>query len=206
MSETETNTTPVNEAEPGNTPETKQEPKQETFLEGAWDFLKTLIISMIIVFGITNFIARPIQVVGRSMYPTLQPDAVGLANIFGRKTNGLKRFDIAIIYVDSKKDYLVKRVIGLPGETVAYRNGTLYINEEAVEEPFFDAEYVAGYEGEFMQDVEPFTLGEQEYYCLGDNRPASKDSRYYGPFTDDQIVAKGALILYPFNQFGVRSW
>ncbi len=198
MSETERSTAP--ETEP------VQQPKQETFLEEVWDFLKTLIISMIVVFGITNFIVRPIQVIGSSMYPTLQPDAVGLANILGRKTAGLSRFDIAIIYVDQNKDYLVKRVVGLPGETVSYQGGRLYINGEEVEEPFFDEAYVSGYNGAFMQDVAPITLGANEYYCLGDNRPASKDSRYYGPFTDEQIVAKGALILYPFSQFGVKSW
>ena len=184
----------------------KTEPKQETFLEGAWDFLKTLVISMIIVFGITNFIARPIQVVGTSMFPTLQPDSIGMANILGRRTEGLKRFDIAIIYVNEKKDYLVKRIIGLPGETVSYKDGTLYINDEPMKEPFLDEAYPEGRGDAFMTDVEPLTLGEDEYYCLGDNRPASKDSRYYGPFKEASIVAKGAFILYPFDQFGVKSW
>ena len=184
----------------------KTEPKQESFLDNVWDFLKTLVVSMIIVFGITNFIARPIQVVGTSMFPTLQPNSIGMANILGRKTEGLKRFDIAIIYVNEKKDYLVKRIVGLPGETVSYESGTLYINGEAVSEPFLDEAYPEGIGEAFMTDVEPLTLGEDEYYCLGDNRPASKDSRYYGPFKEAAIVAKGAFILYPFDQFGVKSW
>ena len=192
----------MSEHETGKAPEKKQ----ETLLDGAWDFLKTLMISMIIVFGITNFIARPIQLVGKSMYPTLPPDSIGLANIAGRKLSGLSRFDIAIIYVEEKKDYIVKRVIGLPGETVSYENGILKINGEAMEEPFLDTEFKNSYGEEFMQDISPLTLGENEYYCLGDNRPVSRDSRYYGPFTADQIVAKGALILFPLNQFGVRSW
>ncbi len=183
-----------------------EEPKQETFLEGVWDFIKTLCVSMIVVFLITNFIARPIQVIGTSMFPTLQPNSIGLANILGRRTAGLKRFDIAIIYVNEKKDYLVKRVIGLPGETVSYQDGTLYINGEAMDEPFLDEAYPEGRGSDFMTDVEPLTLGAEEYYCLGDNRPASRDSRYYGPFTEDSIVAKGALILYPFSEFGVKSW
>ena len=184
----------------------KSEEKQETFLEAAWDFLKTLMVSMIVVFSITTFIARPIQVIGSSMFPTLQPNAIGLANILGRRMDGLKRFDIAIIYINEKKDYLVKRVIGLPGETISYEDGVLYVNGEATEEPFFDETYRNGYAGEFMTDVSPITLGEDEYYCLGDNRPSSRDSRYYGPFSDDMIVAKGALILWPFSEFGVKSW
>ena len=141
-----------------------QNEKQETFLEGVWDFIKTLVVSMIIVFGITNFIARPIQVVGTSMFPTLHPNSIGLANILGRRTEGLKRFDIAIIYVNEKKDYLVKRVIGLPGETVSYSRGVLYINGEAMDEPFLDEAYPDDRGEAFMTDVEPLTLGENEYY------------------------------------------
>ena len=184
----------------------KTEPKQETFLEGAWDFLKTLVISMIIVFGITNFIARPIQVVGTSMFPTLQPDSIGMANILGRRTEGLKRFDIAIIYIRDKNEYIVKRVIGLPGETVSYQSGQLYINGEPFDEPFLEEEYVSTYGDSFMEDVEPVTLAENEYYCLGDNRPHSSDSRYYGPFKKDEIECRGVFIIYPFSNFGAKTW
>ena len=184
----------------------KSEEKQETFLEAAWDFLKTLVISMIIVFGITNFIARPIQVVGTSMFPTLQPDSIGMANILGRRTEGLKRFDIAIIYIRDKNEYIVKRVIGLPGETVSYQSGQLYINGEPFDEPFLEEEYVSTYGDSFMEDVEPVTLAENEYYCLGDNRPHSSDSRYYGPFKKDEIECRGVFIIYPFSNFGAKTW
>ncbi len=75
-----------------------------------------------------------------------------------------------------------------------------------MDEPFLNADYTSQWGDEFMSDVEPITLGEDEYYCLGDNRPNSRDSRYYGPFTNSQIIAKGALILWPFSDFGVKSW
>ncbi len=180
--------------------------KQETFLDGVWDFLKTLLISMIVVYTVTTFFVRPVQVIGTSMYPTLESNAIGFANIIGRKMDGLKRFDIAIIRIEEKNEYIVKRVIGLPGETVSYQNDVLYINGEAVEEPFLDPSYMASFEAPFTNNIEPITLKEGEYYCLGDNRPASRDSRYYGPFTEDKIVAKGTLIIYPFQNFGVKSW
>ncbi|MBQ9327212.1 MAG: signal peptidase I [Solobacterium sp.] len=178
----------------------------ETFLESVWDFIKTLMISMVIVFLVANFVARPIQVRGDSMYPTLESSSIGISNVLGRKMSGLKRFDIAIIYLKDKDEYLVKRVVGLPGETISYHGGTLYVNGEAVEEPFLDTWYRTQWGEPFMEDVEEITLEEGEYYCLGDNRPSSRDSRYYGPFYEEQIVAKGSFILYPFDQFGVKSW
>ena len=202
MSETEVKTETKTESKP----ETKAQEKQETFWEEAWDFIKTLLISMAVVFLLSQFVVRPIRVQGSSMYPTLESNSLGIANVYGVKANDIRRFDIAIIYLPDKKEYLVKRVIGLPGETVQYTGGTLYINGTATEEPFFDPDYVKSFGSGFMADVEPITLGAEEYYCLGDNRPASRDSRYYGPFRKDTILAKGAFIFFPFRDFGVKSW
>ena len=199
MSETETRKTE-------ETPAGKEEKKTESFWEEAWDFIKTLMISMAVVFLLSQFVVRPIRVKGSSMYPTLESNSMGIANVYGVRANDIKRFDIAIIYLPEKKEYLVKRVIGLPGETVQYSDGTLYINGTAMNEPFLDPEYVASFGSGFMPDVSPVTLGEGEYYCLGDNRPASRDSRYYGPFRRETILAKGAFIFFPFRDFGVKSW
>lgn len=169
-------------------------------------FIRDLIICMAIVLVITNFIARPVQVKGSSMYPTLNDNARGFSNVLGYKISGLKRFDIAIIYLPEKDEYLVKRVIGLPGETVSYSNGQLYINGEEVDEPFLNEQYAESYGSAFMEDVPPTKLGKDEYYCLGDNRPHSSDSRYYGPFKKKNIISKGIFIMWPFSQFGVETW
>ena len=97
-------------------------------------------------------------------------------------------------------------MVGLPGETISYTDGVLYVDGAPVNETFFDEAYVSTYGADFMRDIEPVTLKEDEYYCLGDNRPHSSDSRVYGPFKEDVIVAKGALILFPLAEFGVRTW
>lgn len=140
------------------------------------------------------------------MYPTLQTDAIGVSNIIGLNLRGIDRFDIVIIRMDTSAGYLVKRVVGLPGETVQYRDGKLYINGEETAEDFLDQEYISTQESPFIEDTEAITLAEDEYYCIGDNRPVSRDSRYYGPFKKSQISSKGVLILYPFDEFGVKSW
>ena len=161
----------------------QQEPSA---LSEVLDFLKDLAICFAVVFFITKVLVKPVQVKGESMYPTLQDKEIGVSNMIGYHMSGLKRFDIAIIYIRDKNEYIVKRVIGLPGETVSYQSGQLYINGEPFDEPFLDEEY--------------------EYYCLGDNRPHSSDSRYYGPFKKDEIECRGVFIIYPFSNFGAKTW
>lgn len=169
-------------------------------------FIRDLGICILVVFLLQSFVIRPVQVKGNSMYPELNDGAVGFSNVLGYKVDNLKRFDIAIIYVAEKDEYLVKRVIGLPGETVSYKDGLLYINGNYVSEDFLDHNYVSSFNGTFMADVAPITLGADEYYCLGDNRPHSSDSRYYGPFKKENIISKGVFIIYPLNEFGAVTW
>ena len=181
-------------------------PQKNSAYREVLGFLRDLAVSMAVILVICNFIVRPVRVYGDSMYPTLYDGGVGFSNVIGMKMSGLKRFDIAIIYVEEKNEYLVKRVIGLPGETVSYRFGQLYINGEMMDEPFLDQAYVESCGQYFMSDVSDITLGDDEYYCLGDNRPASSDSRYYGPFKKENIRSKGVLILWPFADFGLHTW
>lgn len=170
------------------------------------DFLLDVLICFAAVELLVNFVVRPVVVRGSSMYPTLEDGSYGFTNVMGRRLDDLERFDIVIIYLEEKDEYIVKRIVGLPGETISYKDGVLYVDGQAVEETFLDTAYVHSYEGTFMPDMEPVTLGEDEYFCLGDNRPHSSDSRIYGAFSSDRIIAKGIFIFYPFSQWGVRSW
>ena len=183
-----------------------EKPTGNSALREVLSFLKDLAISMAIILLLCNFVIRPVRVYGDSMYPTLLDGGIGFSNVLGMKPGEIRRFDIVIIYVPEKNEYLVKRVIGLPGETVSYSNGQLYINGEAMDEDFLDQKYVEECGQYFMSDVAPITLESDEYYCLGDNRPASSDSRYYGPFKKENIRSKGILILWPFSDFGVHTW
>ena len=184
----------------------KKEEHEESATDEVFSFIKDLAICMVIVFVITNFVIRPVQVKGNSMYPTLEDESIGVSNTLGYQLSPLKRFDIVVIYVPEKNEYLVKRVIGLPGETVSYATGQLYITGESVDEDFLSQEYVESYGSGWMPDVNEITLGEDEYYCLGDNRPHSSDSRYYGPFKKENIRSKGIFIAWPLSDFGVETW
>lgn len=148
----------------------------------------TAIIAISIV--MTNIFFKPIQVSGTSMYPTLKDGEVGISYILPVKLRKIKRFDIVVVYSDKLNEYLIKRVVGLPGETVEYRNSKLFINGSLVDEDFLSDTYTSKYEV-FTDNTEVIKLGKDEYYCVGDNRPNSSDSRILGPFKFKQIVSTG---------------
>ena len=170
------------------------------------DFLRMFLISAAVLLVVTHFVIQPIRVQGNSMFPTLHDQSVGFSNILLYHLQGLDRFDVVVVYIEEKDEFLVKRVVGLPNETIEYRADQLYVNGEAVQEDFLDPEYCATHkQGEnFTADFGPVTLGEDEYFALGDNRPNSSDSRVYGPFKKEQIKTKDAVILFPFSQIGVH--
>lgn len=159
---------------------------------------------------ISHFVIKPVQVKGSSMYPTLKDGDYAVSNVMGKTAGSIDRYDVVIVYLPEKSEYIVKRVIGLPGETVEYTGDQLYINGEPVDEPFLSNEYKATYKDEnktnFTSDIAPITLGDDEYYCLGDNRPRSSDSRVYGAFHKAQIKSKGVCVLYPLSEAGVETW
>lgn len=172
-----------------------------------WDLLKIFIICFVVVYLLTNFVAKPIRVEGSSMYPTLKDGEIGITNVFAVKFGEVSRFDVVIIYNEERSEHWVKRVIGLPGDTIESRNDVLYINGEAVDQFFLDQSYIAEFQkdGLFTNDFGPVTLNDQEYWLMGDNRIRSEDSRIHGPFSEEELVGKDALILFPFDEMGIVS-
>lgn len=108
------------------------------------------------------------------MFPTLHNGDLALCSRF----SSIDRFDVVVVNVDNVK--IIKRVIGLPNETIEYKDNKLYINGEQVQD-----NYNNGYTKDFK-----YSLKDKEYFCLGDNRENSKDSREYGGFTRNQIVGE----------------
>ncbi len=177
------------------------------YLDDITESIITIFVTVVISLVVVNFFFMPIVVNGSSMYPTLQDKSYGFSNIFARKVSGIERFDIVVVHLEERDENLVKRVIGLPNETITFTNDTLYINGTPVDQSFLDEDYVKQiqegvYTGLFTSDF-TITLGEDEYFCMGDNRPRSADSRLYGPFNQAQIVSKNIFIIYPFNLFGL---
>lgn len=174
--------------------------KRESFLIEAIDSLRLVIIVLVLVYVIPVFVLRPETVVGVSMLPTLQDGDRGLTNIFASLVFGVHRFDVVAVVEPESGDQWVKRVIGLPGETVAYKGGILYINGQAVEETFLNDDFITsqGYtRNTFTNDFNEITLGDDEYFLVGDNRQKSQDSRYRGAFHRSDIIGKHLYVFDP---------
>ncbi|WP_075876172.1 signal peptidase I [Merdibacter massiliensis] len=171
-----------------------------------FDFVKILLICFIVALGIKTFIAQPVYVDGSSMYPTLEDGEFGFTNLLGLRLDGIQRGDIVI--VSHENEYWVKRVIGLPNETIECKDGVVYIDGKVLKETYLNTDYVKDIEksqGVFTSDFGPVTLGDDEYFVMGDNRVVSADSRIVGPFKRDQIVGKGVFVLLPFDQIGYHN-
>lgn len=197
--------------------------EDRTLTEDILDFVKVFAISAIVILLFVNIVAHPVTVMGRSMDPTLANGEYGFTNLLDLAINGVNRGDVVVLdmeEVDGNRSYWVKRVIGLPGETVECRDGQIYIDGVALDESsYLDPEFMeqsleeykqqfgVDYEdGNFTSDFKPVTLGENEYWVMGDNRMYSKDSRYpeVGPVNLSDIYGKGILVLWPFNKIGVK--
>ncbi len=171
-------------------------------LRELFDLVKIFVVCYIVVMALTNFVVKPIRVEGSSMYPTLKDGEFGLTNVFSVKFQSVDRYDVVIIYNEERGEYWVKRVIGIPGDTVESKKDVLYLNGEPVDQSFLDQNYVKDMqqEGQFTTDFEKVTLQEGEYWLMGDNRPRSEDSRIHGPFKESELVGKDVLVVYPFDE------
>lgn len=155
--------------------------------------LMPYIIIVVVVLLVRSFIVTPGLVNGSSMEPTLHNNELVLINKIGLNKE-IDRYDIVVVKYENST--IIKRVIGLPYETVEYINDTLYIDGEIVNTKV-DFEYTKDFK---------LTAGKNEYIVLGDNRNISKDSRIIGPVKERDIIGKVDLVLFPFSKFGKVKW
>lgn len=176
----------------------------------SWEWLKAILIALLLAFVIRYFLFAPIVVDGQSMMPTLQNSDRLIVNKIGYTISKPERFDIIVFHATSEKDY-IKRVIGLPGDTIAYENDALYINGELVEELYLAEYQKSAYSlpltGDFT--LEDYTgakvVPEGHLFVLGDNRQHSKDSRHIGFISYDSIVGSANVIFWPFSEIRIAK-
>ena len=156
------------------------------------------VVIILVVVLIRTFIATPVIVSGSSMDPTLKNGQVLILNKLAKK---YMRDDIVVIdaKINGKKERIVKRVIGLPGETLEYKDGFLYINGKRTHDDFVDKtrdftlERVTGKK----------KIPENYYFVMGDNRTGSSDSRMFGCIPYEKIEGKVVFRFWPLNKMGV---
>lgn len=175
-------------------------------------FLKSLLIDIVIaalIAGGILFFVRPTIVKQTSMLETFQPNDYVI--VYKRAYSGSKtpqRGDVVIFQSELVNEetggdkLLIKRVIGLPGDTIRIENEQVYLNGEMLHEDYIRDGITPSVE--IPREGETFTVPEDQYYCMGDNRVVSVDSRYseVGTVSKDQIKGKIVLRLFPFNKIG----
>ena len=182
--------------------------KKHPILKEVLDYAKMIVISFVCVYILTTFFVRPVEVVGDSMYPTLKDGQMGITSIISLKVGGIDRYDVVVANLAMKDELIVKRVIGLPNDTIRCINGIIYINDEAIDEYYLNETYVLEqtqleFDKLFTKNFNEITLGEDEYFLLGDNRLHSSDSRVFGVFKEEDIISKNIYVWYPFNEMSV---
>jgi signal peptidase I len=161
-------------------------------------WLRDLILSLLLAFIFVIFLYQPVQVEGTSMMPRLTNHERIFINKFIYRFRPIQRGDIVVFRfpLDPSKSY-IKRVVGLPGETVSIRDGHAYIDGRVLNEPYVPPSFFD------HQNYQPVKLSNDDFYVLGDHRDASNDSREWGPVTRDLIYGKAVFVYWPFNQFGL---
>ena len=158
------------------------------------------VVVIVIALLIKEFVFSPIKVNGTSMYPTLNDGDIMILNEIGYHLNGVNRFDIVV--VKKNNDRIIKRVIGLPGEKVTYKDNKLFINGEEVIEDFTH-DITHNFD---LSEINVDVIPEGYYFVVGDNRGNSKDSRMIGLVSRSEIKGKTSFVIFPFSKFGNVKW
>ncbi len=175
--------------------------KKKINLKDTVSFIIYIAVVFVITYLVITYVGQRTEVIGTSMEYTLSDGDNLIVDKISYRFHDPERFDIIVFPYQYKEDtYYIKRIIGLPGETVQIDDdGTIYIDGEELEE---------SYGREVIKNpgtaAEPIKLGEGEYFVLGDNRNASSDSRdpSVGIIKQDDIVGRAWLRIYPFSKFG----
>ena len=167
----------------------------------AREWVVSIVTALLAVLIIRSFFFTIIRVDGTSMTDTLQNNDRLFVTVLDMKLHGPDRFDVVITHYDDTRKEYVKRVIGLPGDTLEVKSGVLYVNGEAYEEPFLSPDRIVNYSLP-QYDFGPIEVPEGSYFVMGDNRDNSRDSRRVGFLSEDKIVGKVRYIIWPLNRIG----
>lgn len=185
----------------------RKKKEQETEQKNVWkellEMVLYLVIALVAALLIVKFVGQRTQVDGSSMNPTLYHGENLILDKISYHFRDPERFDIIVFPFeeDGEETHFIKRIIGLPGETVQIIDGYVYINGELLESDIYGKE-VMEYAG---RAAEPITLGDDEYFVLGDNRNNSRDSRFeeVGNIKRGDITGRAFLRIWPLNKFGL---
>lgn len=159
------------------------------------EMVKVVVTALVLAILIKTFVVGNFWIPSESMVPTIQVNDKIIVTNFSYWFDGPQRGDVVVFKypLNTKKDY-VKRCIGLPGETIEFKDSKLYVNGEMVPEPYLP-------EGLTFQDFGPILVPDGEYFMCGDNRNHSADSRMWGFVPKKLLIGKAQFIYWPFSDW-----
>jgi len=167
-----------------------------------YSFVETVVIALVIAVVLYLFIMTPHEVLGNSMHPTYKNGEYLMANKLVYRFGEPKRGDVIIFKYSDTQDF-IKRIIGIPGDSIMVKDGRIYVNGNQLNESNYleDTVYTSG--GEYLAEGQTIAIGEDEYFVLGDNRPHSSDSRTFGPISENQVKGKAWIVYLPISEFRI---
>jgi signal peptidase I len=159
------------------------------------EVLQVVLPAILLALAIHIFLAQATVVYGQSMQPNLQPSERLVIEKFTYYFEEPARNDIVVLDMPQMSELLIKRVVGLPGETVELRRGAVLINGSAMDQPYVQVQGGTTYG--------PITLGPNSYFVMGDNRNNSNDSRVFGPVSRSVIAGRAWMRYWPLNRFAL---
>jgi len=176
----------------------------KNFFSFIFELVKIIVISLMIIIPIRYFLIQPFYVKGASMEPSFYDHEYLIINEISYRFTDPRRGDVIVFkYPRNPQEYFIKRVIGLPGEKIQIKDGSVHIY--SIDNPLgivLDEPYLLSGTKTYGLSKETVSLGENEYFVLGDNRNSSKDSRSFGPVKRSFIIGRVLLRGWPFDRAG----
>jgi signal peptidase I len=174
-----------------------------------FEVVETLVLTILIFLGIQTFVAQPYKVQQQSMMVTLLPDQYVLVDKLSPRWSPYNRGDIVVFdppetWAPTGSVPYIKRIIGLPHDTVELRNGKVYVNDVLLDEPYINTDDGVPQ----TTDAQPggaaeWVVPDDQLFVMGDNRQNSADSRTFGPIEISHVIGRAWLRYWPFDAFGV---
>ena len=165
----------------------------------SYSWVKSILFALIVAFICRQFLFTPSIVRGESMSPTFEDEN----RIILSKTSNIQRFDIIVFDAPDSDERYIKRVIGLPGDSIEVKDDVLYINGKVYEEPYLKENKEENLLNKLTYDFTYEEVPENSLFVMGDNRLNSTDSRIFGCISYDSVIGEVKLRLYPLKEIGI---